>query len=70
MYFETNVVHIIVSLKPSIKPLSSLWPFSQQDRLGLKQMDKAGKLVFLAKEGDHLQLSEEWFLAHIIPFLK
>ncbi|KAK7812410.1 hypothetical protein U0070_001508 [Myodes glareolus] len=42
----------------------------KEDRLGLKQMDKAGKLVFLAKEGDHLQLSKEWFHAHITPFLK
>ncbi|KAL2772784.1 palmitoyl-protein thioesterase 1 isoform 2 precursor [Daubentonia madagascariensis] len=41
-----------------------------QDRLGLKEMDKAGQLVFLATEGDHLQLSEEWFYAHIIPFLE
>uniref|UniRef100_A0A8C6RUQ8 Palmitoyl-protein thioesterase 1 n=1 Tax=Nannospalax galili TaxID=1026970 RepID=A0A8C6RUQ8_NANGA len=41
-----------------------------EDRLGLKEMDKAGKLVFLATEGDHLQLNEEWFYAHIIPFLK
>ncbi|XP_031234391.1 palmitoyl-protein thioesterase 1 isoform X1 [Mastomys coucha] len=41
-----------------------------EDRLGLKKMDKAGKLVFLAKEGDHLQISQEWFTAHIIPFLK
>ncbi|XP_006886564.1 PREDICTED: palmitoyl-protein thioesterase 1 [Elephantulus edwardii] len=41
-----------------------------QDRLGLKEMDNAGKLVFLATQGDHLQLSEEWFNAHIIPFLK
>ncbi|XP_021562200.1 palmitoyl-protein thioesterase 1 isoform X5 [Carlito syrichta] len=41
-----------------------------QDRLGLKEMDKAGQLVFLAIEGDHLQLSEEWFYAHIIPFLE
>uniref|UniRef100_A0A5F5PGB1 palmitoyl-CoA hydrolase n=1 Tax=Equus caballus TaxID=9796 RepID=A0A5F5PGB1_HORSE len=41
-----------------------------QDRLGLKEMDKAGQLVFLAVEGDHLQLSEEWFYAHIIPFLE
>ncbi|PNJ89755.1 PPT1 isoform 2 [Pongo abelii] len=40
-----------------------------QDRLGLKEMDNAGQLVFLATEGDHLQLSEEWFYAHIIPFL-
>ncbi|XP_012502158.1 PREDICTED: palmitoyl-protein thioesterase 1 [Propithecus coquereli] len=41
-----------------------------QDRLGLKEMDKAGQLVFLATEGDHLQLSEEWFNANIIPFLE
>ncbi|XP_040830224.1 palmitoyl-protein thioesterase 1 isoform X2 [Ochotona curzoniae] len=45
-------------------------PVESEDRLGLKQMDKAGKLVFLATEGDHLQLSEEWFYAHIIPFLE
>ncbi|KAM6173264.1 palmitoyl-protein thioesterase 1 [Erethizon dorsatum] len=41
-----------------------------EDRLGLKEMDKAGKLVFLATEGDHLQLSNKWFYAHIIPFLE
>ncbi|XP_022352128.1 palmitoyl-protein thioesterase 1 isoform X3 [Enhydra lutris kenyoni] len=41
-----------------------------QDRLGLKEMDNAGQLVFLAVEGDHLQLSQEWFYAHIIPFLE
>ncbi|XP_069333858.1 palmitoyl-protein thioesterase 1 isoform X3 [Eulemur rufifrons] len=41
-----------------------------QDRLGLKEMDKAGQLVFLATEGDHLQLSEEWFNANIIPFIE
>ncbi|XP_042540759.1 palmitoyl-protein thioesterase 1 [Dipodomys spectabilis] len=41
-----------------------------QDLLGLKQMDKAGRLVFLAVEGDHLQFSEEWFNVNIIPFLK
>ncbi|XP_069843666.1 palmitoyl-protein thioesterase 1 [Dipodomys merriami] len=41
-----------------------------QDLLGLKQMDKEGRLVFLAVEGDHLQFSEEWFNANIIPFLK
>ena len=33
-------------------------------------MDNAGQLVFLAVEGDHLQLSEEWFYGHIIPFLE
>uniref|UniRef100_A0A2K6LJ52 palmitoyl-CoA hydrolase n=1 Tax=Rhinopithecus bieti TaxID=61621 RepID=A0A2K6LJ52_RHIBE len=44
-------------------------PVDSEDRLGLKEMDNAGQLVFLATEGDHLQLSEEWFYAHIIPFL-
>ncbi|KAF6110848.1 palmitoyl-protein thioesterase 1 [Phyllostomus discolor] len=41
-----------------------------EDRLGLKEMNNVGQLVFLAIEGDHLQLSEEWFNAHIIPFLE
>ncbi|EHB14570.1 Palmitoyl-protein thioesterase 1 [Heterocephalus glaber] len=41
-----------------------------KDHLGLKEMDKAGKLVFLGTEGDHLQLSQAWFYAHIIPFLE
>ncbi|XP_068121486.1 palmitoyl-protein thioesterase 1 [Hyperolius riggenbachi] len=40
-----------------------------EDRLGLREMDKAGKLVFLATEGDHLQFSEEWFNEKILPFL-
>ncbi|XP_060703452.1 palmitoyl-protein thioesterase 1 isoform X2 [Hemiscyllium ocellatum] len=31
----------------------------QEDRLGLKTMDKAGKLQFLTVNGDHLQFSEE-----------
>ncbi|XP_023408955.2 palmitoyl-protein thioesterase 1-like [Loxodonta africana] len=30
-----------------------------QDHLGLKEMDSAAKLVFLATEGDHLHLSKE-----------
>ncbi|XP_072273743.1 palmitoyl-protein thioesterase 1 [Pyxicephalus adspersus] len=40
-----------------------------EDRLGLKEMDKAGKLVFLAADGNHLQFSEEWFNEKILPFL-
>ncbi|XP_063810164.1 palmitoyl-protein thioesterase 1 [Pseudophryne corroboree] len=40
-----------------------------EDRLGLKEMDKSGKLVFLAADGDHLQFSEQWFIEHILPFL-
>ncbi|RVE66637.1 hypothetical protein OJAV_G00109340 [Oryzias javanicus] len=42
----------------------------KQDRLGLAAMDKAGKLVFLATEGDHLQFSKEWFDANLLPYLR
>ena len=39
---------------------------SIQDRLGLKDMDKDGKLHFFAVDGDHLQLDETWFVESII----
>ncbi|KAG6444742.1 palmitoyl-protein thioesterase 1 [Manduca sexta] len=42
----------------------------KEDRLGLKKMDKAGKLKFLSTPGDHLHFSEEWFIKNIIkPYL-
>ncbi|GAU99483.1 hypothetical protein RvY_10480-1 [Ramazzottius varieornatus] len=42
-----------------------------EDWLGLKKMDEAGKLHFLAVDGDHLQFSKEWFLQSIVaPFLR
>ncbi|XP_037936348.1 palmitoyl-protein thioesterase 1-like [Teleopsis dalmanni] len=37
--------------------------------LGLEQLDLDGKLDFLGVEGDHLQLSEQWFIDNIIPLL-
>lgn len=37
-----------------------------EDRLGLKEMDEAGKLQFLSVDGDHLQFSDEWFLQEIV----
>ena len=37
-----------------------------QDKLGLKAMNKAGKLHFLACPGDHLQFTDEWFMDNII----
>ncbi|XP_048358096.1 palmitoyl-protein thioesterase 1 [Sphaerodactylus townsendi] len=40
-----------------------------EDRLGLKEMDQAGKLVYLGAEGDHLHFSKEWFFKNILPFL-
>ncbi|KAM9340321.1 palmitoyl-protein thioesterase 1 [Symphorus nematophorus] len=42
----------------------------KEDRLGLAAMDKAGKLVFLASEGDHLQFTREWFNANLLPYLR
>ncbi|XP_050351607.1 palmitoyl-protein thioesterase 1 [Nymphalis io] len=42
----------------------------KKDRLGLKKMDKAGKLVFLSQPGDHLRFSEDWFIDSIVtPYL-
>ncbi|XP_077193704.1 palmitoyl-protein thioesterase 1 [Paroedura picta] len=40
-----------------------------EDHLGLKEMDQAGKLVYLGAEGDHLHFSKEWFFKNILPFL-
>ncbi|KAG5842272.1 palmitoyl-protein thioesterase 1 [Anguilla anguilla] len=42
----------------------------KEDRLGLAEMDKAGKLVFLASDGDHLQFTREWFNAKLVPYLR
>ncbi|XP_036371521.1 palmitoyl-protein thioesterase 1 [Megalops cyprinoides] len=42
----------------------------KEDRLGLAEMDKAGKLVFLSSDGDHLQFTREWFNAKLLPYLR
>lgn len=41
----------------------------KEDRLGLAAMDKAGKLAFLATDGDHLQFTREWFTSNLLPYL-
>ncbi|OWA54121.1 Palmitoyl-protein thioesterase 1 [Hypsibius exemplaris] len=42
----------------------------QEDWLGLKAMDQAGKLKFIPAAGDHLQFTTEWFLKTIVgPYL-
>nr|XP_032810041.1 palmitoyl-protein thioesterase 1 [Petromyzon marinus] len=41
-----------------------------EDRLGLKEMDQAGKLVFLSSDTDHLQFTDEWFDENILSYLK
>lgn len=42
----------------------------KQDRLGLKEMNENGQLVFLETDGEHLQFSEEWFNKHILHYLQ
>uniref|UniRef100_A0A7S3DD21 Palmitoyl-protein thioesterase 1 n=1 Tax=Palpitomonas bilix TaxID=652834 RepID=A0A7S3DD21_9EUKA len=42
----------------------------QEDYLGLQEMDKQGKLHFLATDGEHLQMPEGYFEANIIPYLQ
>nr|XP_039254464.1 palmitoyl-protein thioesterase 1-like [Styela clava] len=42
----------------------------KNDQLGLKKMDEAGKLVFLATNGEHLQFSDDWFIENIVPYLQ
>ncbi|KAM9384135.1 palmitoyl-protein thioesterase 1 isoform 1-T2 [Pholidichthys leucotaenia] len=42
----------------------------KEDRLGLAAMDKAGKLDFLATDGDHLQFTREWFKENLLHYLK
>lgn len=38
-------------------------------QLGLELMDLNHKLQFLAVEGDHLSISREWFVKHLVPLL-
>ena len=52
------------SAEPSDVPCVCL-----QDWLGLKAMDGAGKLKFLTCDTDHLQFSEEWFIANLLPLI-
>ncbi|KAG7271384.1 hypothetical protein CRUP_019929 [Coryphaenoides rupestris] len=41
-----------------------------EDRLGLAAMDRAGKLVFLASEGNHLQFTRQWFNDNLLPYIR
>jgi len=42
----------------------------KEDRLGLKVMNEAGKLVFLDTDGEHLQFSNAWFEQHILQYIQ
>jgi palmitoyl-protein thioesterase len=37
-----------------------------EDRIGLKALDEAGKLVFMETEGDHMEFTTEWFVENIV----
>lgn len=38
----------------------------KEDRIGLREMDQSGKLVFLEIDGDHLQMPSGWFEREIM----
>lgn len=45
-------------------------PLYTEDRIGLKTLDEAGRLVFMAIEGNHLEFSRQWFIDEIVnPYL-
>jgi len=44
-------------------------PIYTEDWLGLKVMDQQGKLAFLSTIGNHLQFTDTWFYANIVPYL-
>jgi len=41
-------------------------PLYTEDRIGLKTLDEAGRLVFMAIEGNHLEFSRQWFIDEIV----
>lgn len=41
-------------------------PLYTEDRIGLRALDEAGRLVFMAVEGNHLEFSRQWFIDEIV----
>jgi len=41
-------------------------PIYTEDWIGLKQLDKEGKLVFESAPGEHMQISLKWFTSHVM----
>jgi len=49
-----------------IQPLTEA-PIYTEDRIGLRALDEAGKLVYLTIPGvDHMQIPEEWFIENVV----
>ena len=44
-------------------------PVYADNRIGLREMDEQGKLVMLSTDGDHLQITEDFFAEQIVPYL-
>ena len=40
-----------------------------EDRLGLKEMNKLGKLRFISCPSDHLEFTDDWFVYNIMPYI-
>lgn len=41
-----------------------------EDRIGLRTLDKAGKVKFINVTGDHLQISFSDMQKHVFPYLR
>ena len=41
-------------------------PLYTEDRIGLKTLDEAGRLVLMEVEGNHLEFSRQWFIDEIV----
>jgi len=52
----------------SVLPLNQT-EFYDNDYIGLKTLDQAGKVEFLSFDGDHLQFSDEQIENILVPFL-
>lgn len=57
-FYKSGSIRSTVSLQES--------NIYKQDKLGLAAMDEAGKLHFLEIDGDHLQMSDSWFVENIV----
>lgn len=66
----TNWNNIFTFGMPHLFSSADIYQFYPKDRLGLQEMNKAGKLHFLTAIGDHLRFTDEFFEENILPFLK
>jgi len=41
-----------------------------QDLLGLQHLNSTGRIHFLEAPYDHLQFTDDWFNANLLPYIK